>query len=145
MRVELSQRADSDPPLPTRNRAHQPLPFVQTSAKAQFAGCVETQSSIDLATLSPFCVVRVPIMAARNKDVRRERVVFGFHHGEFRLNVTYRRSQPFQCALKACDSHNVQPNIIFTKRQTVTPASSPGEFPKQRSREGRFSGLIFDL
>jgi hypothetical protein len=52
-----------EPPLPTRNCTHQPLPFIQTAAKAQFAGCVETQSSVHLASLSAFCVVGVPIMA----------------------------------------------------------------------------------
>jgi hypothetical protein len=71
--------------------------------------------------------------------------VLGFHCGEFRFNITYRRSEPFQCALKACEAHNVQSNIIFAERQTLTPVSSPGEFPMQHSRADGFSGLIFDL
>jgi hypothetical protein len=50
--------------------------------------------------LSTLGVVDVPIMAARNKNVRRERVVFGFHCRKLGLNVPYRRSQPFQCVLK---------------------------------------------
>ena len=50
--------------LPTRNRTHQPLPFVQTPAKAQIAGCVETQPRVHFAALSAFCVVGVPILAA---------------------------------------------------------------------------------
>ncbi|PYJ12728.1 MAG: hypothetical protein DME93_06270 [Verrucomicrobia bacterium] len=56
-------------PLPARNCTHQPLPFIQTPAKAQFAGCVETQPSVYLASLSAFCVVGIPIMAARDEDV----------------------------------------------------------------------------
>jgi hypothetical protein len=27
----------------------------------------------------------------------------GFHRGEFGFNVTYRRGEPFQCVLKACE------------------------------------------
>jgi len=50
--------------LSPRNRTHQPPPFVQTPAKAQLAGCVETQPSVYLTTLSPFRVLCIPIMAA---------------------------------------------------------------------------------
>jgi hypothetical protein len=70
------------------------------------------------------------------------RVVLGFHRGDFGFNVMYRRGEPFQCVLKAWEAHNVQSNIIFTERQTLTPGSSPDGFPMQRSLEGRFSGLI---
>jgi hypothetical protein len=45
-------------------------------------------------------------MAARNEDVRRERVVFGFHFRKLGLNLTYRRSESLQCVLKACGTHN---------------------------------------
>ena len=50
--------------LPPRNCTHQPFPFGQIAAKAQLAGCVETQPSVYLATLSAFCVLGVPIVAA---------------------------------------------------------------------------------
>jgi hypothetical protein len=40
-------------------------------------------------------------MAARNKDVRCQRVLFGFHCRKLGLNVTYRRGQALQCVLKA--------------------------------------------
>ncbi len=43
---------------------------------------------------------------------------------------------------KACEAHNVQSNIIFAKRQTLTLFSSQGELRKQRSSEDGFSGLI---
>jgi hypothetical protein len=39
-------------------------------------------------------------MAARNKNVRREWVVFCFHCCELGLNITYRRSESFQCILQ---------------------------------------------
>jgi hypothetical protein len=53
---------------------------------------------VHFATLSAFRIVDVPIMAARNKDVRRERVVFGFHCRKLGFNITYRRSS----AERAC-------------------------------------------
>jgi hypothetical protein len=71
--------------------------------------------------------------------------VLGFHRGDFGFNVMYRPGEPFQCVLKACEAHNVQPNIIFAERQTVTPASSPDESPMQHSGEDDFCGSIFDL
>jgi hypothetical protein len=48
-----------------RNCTHQPLPFVQTPAKAQFAGCVETQPCVHLMALSAFCVIGVPVTVDR--------------------------------------------------------------------------------
>jgi hypothetical protein len=50
------QLIPTDERSPPRECTHQTLPFVQASAKAQFAGCVETQLSVYLATLSAFCV-----------------------------------------------------------------------------------------
>jgi hypothetical protein len=46
-------------------------------------------------------------MAARNKDVRCERVVFGSHRGEFGFDLTYRRTQPFKGVLKTRSPDNV--------------------------------------
>jgi hypothetical protein len=40
-------------------------------------------------------------MTARNKDVRREWVVFCSHCRKLGLDITYRRSESFQCILKA--------------------------------------------
>ena len=57
----------------------------------------ETHRAIHLAALSAFRIGDVPIMAARNKDVRRERVAFGFHCRKLALNITYRRSESLQC------------------------------------------------
>jgi len=48
----------------------------------------------------------VPIIATRNEDVGRERVVFGFHCHKLRINIMYRRSESFQCLLKACRTHD---------------------------------------
>ena len=56
-------------------------------------------------------------MAARNKDVRRERVVFGFHCRKLGLHITYRSSEPFQSVLKARRTHAVQLNILTVERQ----------------------------
>jgi hypothetical protein len=44
-------------------------------------------------------------MAARHKDVQRERVVFGFHCRKFGFNIPYRRSESLQCILKASRTH----------------------------------------
>jgi len=89
--------------LPPRNRNHQPLPLAQTPAKAQLAGCVETQPSVYLATFPPFCVLGVPIMHEMKMcDARRSCSAF--------IAVTsvstssYRRGEPFQCVLKACEA-----------------------------------------
>jgi hypothetical protein len=51
--------------------------------------------------------------------------VLAVHCGEFGFNVTYRRSQPIQCVLKASNPHCVQSNIITADRQTVAPTSTP--------------------
>ena len=90
---------------PPSNCSHEALPFVEAPAKAQLTRGVETQPCVHLAVLTTFRVVKVPIMTARNKDVRRERVAFGFHCRKLALNVTYRRSESFQCVLKACGTH----------------------------------------
>src|SRR5437773_4560294 len=87
--------------LPPRNRNHQPLPLAQTPAKAQLAGCVETQQSVYLATFAPFCVLCVPIMhELKMCDARRSCSAF--------IAVTsfstfaYRRGHPVECVLKEC-------------------------------------------
>jgi hypothetical protein len=45
-------------------------------------------------------------MAARNKDVRCQRVLFGFHCRKFGFDLTYRRSESFQSVLKASSAHD---------------------------------------
>jgi hypothetical protein len=102
---------------PPRNCSHQALPFIEAAAKAQFTGSIETQPGVDLATLSAFRIVDVPIMAARNKDVRSEWVVLGFHCHELGLDITFRRSESFRCVLKARRTHAVQSNISAVERQ----------------------------
>jgi hypothetical protein len=78
---------------PSRNSAHEPLPFVEAPAKAKLASSVETQPGRHLAAFSAFRIVDVPIMAARNKDVRRQWIVFGFHCRKFGLDITYGGSE----------------------------------------------------
>jgi hypothetical protein len=104
---------------PPRNCSHQALPFVEAAAKAKLAGGIETHPRGHLAALSAFRIVDVPIIAARNKNVRRKRVVFCFHCGEFGLDITYRRGEPFQCILKARCPHAVQSNISAIKPSSL--------------------------
>jgi hypothetical protein len=47
-------------------------------------------------------------VAARNKDVGRERVVFRFHCRKLGFDIMYRRSESLQCILKARRTHAVQ-------------------------------------
>jgi hypothetical protein len=75
-------------------------------AKAKLASSIETQPGVHLAALAAFCVVGIPIMATRNENVGRERIVLGFHCHKLRLNIMYRRSESFQCLLKACRTHD---------------------------------------
>jgi hypothetical protein len=84
-----------------RNCSHEALPFVEAPAKAKLACSIETQPGDHLAAFSAFRIIDVPIMTARKKDVRRKRVMFGFHCRKLGLNVTYRRGQALQCVLKA--------------------------------------------
>jgi hypothetical protein len=56
-------------------------------------------------------------MAARKKDVRRERVVFRFHCCKLRLNIAYRRNQTLQNVFKACGTHHRSIEHIAAKRQ----------------------------
>jgi hypothetical protein len=81
-------------------------------------------------------------MAARNKDVHREWIVFGSHCCKFALDIKYRRSESFQCVLKACRTHAVQPNIsdgerqIGTVRRTTARLSEfPGPHSPRRVKE----------
>jgi hypothetical protein len=43
--------------------------------------------------------------------------MFGFHCRKLGLDITYRRSESFQCILKACRTHYVQSNISAVDRQ----------------------------
>jgi hypothetical protein len=92
--------------LPSGNCPHEAFPFVEAAAKAKLAGSIETQPGCRLATLAAFCIVDVPIRSARNKDVRCEWVVFAFHCRKLGLDITYRRSESFQCLLKARRPHD---------------------------------------
>ena len=69
-------RSDASPP---RNCSHEAFPFVEAPAKSKLAGSVVTQPGCHLAALSAFRIVDVPIIAVRNKYVRRQWVLFGFH------------------------------------------------------------------
>jgi hypothetical protein len=85
---------------------------VEAPAKAKLAGSIETQPGDHLAAFSAFRIGDVPIMTPRNKDVRREWVVFGFHRRKLGLNITYRRSESPQGVLKAsrtyeCSSEHI--------------------------------------
>jgi hypothetical protein len=77
---------------PSRNCSHEALPFVEAPAKAKLAGGIKTQPGTHLATFSTFRIRDIPIMTARNKDVRRKRVLLGFHCRKLGLNIMYRRS-----------------------------------------------------
>jgi hypothetical protein len=69
------------------------LTFVEASAKAKLTGSIETQPGHRLTALSALCICGIPIMASRNKDMGRQRVVFGFHCRKLGLDSTYRRSE----------------------------------------------------
>jgi len=101
--LELESGVTRSPP---RNCSHEAFPFVKAPAKTKFAGSIETHPGGHFAALSAFRIVDVPIMAARNKYVRREWVVFSFHCRKLGLDITYRRSKSFQCILKACRTHD---------------------------------------
>jgi hypothetical protein len=125
--------SDASPP---RNCSHKSVPFVEAAPKAKLAGGIETQPGVHLAALSAFSIVDGPIIAARNKDVGRERVVFGFHCRKLGLDITYGHSESFQNVLKARRPHTVQLNIIdcgassLYARQPTWPFVPPDARPK---------------
>jgi hypothetical protein len=82
------------------------FPFVEAPGKAKLTGSIETQPGDHLAALSAFRIVYVPIMTPRNKDVRCEWVMFSFRCRKLGLDITYRRSESFQCIMKACRTHD---------------------------------------
>jgi hypothetical protein len=92
-------------PSPLRRRAHQPLPFVKTSPEAEFTGLVVAKPGCDLTPLAAFRVVRVSIVTARNEDVRGERVVIGFHCGDFVFDFEDRLSQLLKRVMKPVRLH----------------------------------------
>jgi hypothetical protein len=73
------------------------------------------------AALSAFRIVDAPIRAARNKDVRRQWVVFGFH---CRKLVS---PQSFQCILKARRKHNCSSEHIRYWKKGEPAAEAHGE------------------
>jgi hypothetical protein len=93
-------------PFTASRLIHQALPFVETSPKAKLAGSIETQPGSHLTALTAFRIVAVAIMTARNKNVRSRGVVFGCHCHKIGLDIAYRRSESFQCLLKACRAYN---------------------------------------
>jgi hypothetical protein len=99
------------------------FPAVEAAAKAKFARSIETQPGGHFAALSAFGIVNVPIMATRNKDVRRQRVVFRFHGRKLGLDITYRRSKSFQCVLiRAPRTWNPKNNAFsLIEAETVKP------------------------
>jgi len=107
---------------PPCNRSHEGLPFVEAPAKAKLAGSIETQPGVHLAALSAFCIVDVPIGPARNKDVRREGIVFGFHCCKLGVDLTYGRSESLQCILKACGMHECSIEHIGRSASSFTRA-----------------------
>ena len=118
-----ARRSDASPP---RNCSHEPRPFVQASAKAEVAGSVETQPRGRLAALTAFCIVDVPIRSPGNKDVRSQRIVFGFHCRKLGLDITYRRSESFQCILKARRTHDCSIEHIGCGASSSTRGNAPG-------------------
>jgi hypothetical protein len=83
---------------PSRDCPHEAFPFVEAPAKAKLAGSIETQPGDHLAALSAFRIFDVPIMAARKKDVGRQRVVFCFHCRKLGLDITYSRNADWAAA-----------------------------------------------
>src|SRR5207248_8622013 len=100
--------ANAPPSLcsPPRNCSHEALPFIETSAKAKLAGSIKTRPGDHLAAFSAFCIGDIPITTARNKDVRSERVMFGFHCREVGLNITYPHGESLEGVLKSCRRHD---------------------------------------
>ena len=90
---------------PSRNCSQEALPFVEAPAKAKFARSVEAQPGVHFPPFSAFCVVEAAIMAARNKDVRRERIVFGLHGQKLGFNIAYCLGESFERILEACRTH----------------------------------------
>ena len=115
--------------------ASQLLPFVEAAAKAKLAGSIKTQPRGRLAALSAFCVVGVPIMAARKKDVGRERVVFGFRCRKLGFDITYRGGESFQCILKARRTHAVQLNILGCEASSLYPRQPTWPFVPLDARQ----------
>jgi hypothetical protein len=83
-----------------RDGTHQPLPFAKTSSEAECARFVVAEPRCDLVTLAALRVVRVSIVPARYEDVRGERVVVGFHCGEFIFDFENRLRQLLECVVK---------------------------------------------
>ena len=63
-------------------------------------------------------------MAARNKDVRREWIVFSFHCGKLGLDITYGRSESFQCILKPCSAHDCSGFTQHWELRFLSPVES---------------------
>jgi len=103
--------------LTRRYRSKQSFPLVKTSSESKLASAVETQPCVHLATLSAFRVGNIPIVAARNKDVRSERIVIGFHLIQSRLRLADRNAKVAKGLMKPSNSHSVHVNILTSRGQ----------------------------
>jgi hypothetical protein len=103
--------------LPLGRCTHQPFPFSEVATKAKGARRLPAHASRHIAPFAALGVWHIPILAARNEDVRRKGVVLGAHCFQDRLRFPNRLAKRFQSFLKPICLHNVQPNIYAEKGQ----------------------------
>jgi hypothetical protein len=98
-------------------RTHQPRPFAEIAVKPEFARFLPAKLRLPLVAFAAFAVGGVPIIAARDEDVQRERVVVGTHFFQYGVNVVNRLAEVFQGVLQLACAHCVQTNINMAEGQ----------------------------
>ena len=112
--------------LPPRDCAHQPLPFVKASPKAEFARLVVAEPRRDLPPLAALRVVRVSIVTARDEDMRGERVVVPLHFLDSCIHFAHSVAE---CVRASCrrlghicsHEHNPAPKVKHRPLETQPP------------------------
>jgi len=106
--------------LPPCDGTHEPFPFLKASLEAECAGFVVARPRRNLTALAALRVMSVSVMPARDEDVRGERVVVGFHCGDFIFDFgeSPQSASEVRCeaGLVACGSceHNALGTSIYS-------------------------------
>lgn len=69
------------------HRSHQPLPLSQRATKPQITGPLPARLRCPFASFAALGIWHVPVLAARNEDVRRKRVMLGAYLFQRRLGL----------------------------------------------------------
>jgi hypothetical protein len=91
--------------LPLDRCAHQSLPFAKGSDKPQVAGGLPTEAGGGIPSFAAFRVVHVPVVPARDENVRRQRIVVPPHFFDGCIHFAHGVAECREGILQAIGAH----------------------------------------